>query len=446
MRPCRSSHGSEIRPAAVASPRLTTTRACGDSSRQAHATRFRHDSLPGQPPVSASCQLPCAERAARDRRQQTAVERPQVLVGRLVGPAAEEDRQAHLATLELTLVDEPRAGLRERRHGGDAGAVGRKRGRRARLVVVLEKPHEAPLVAGVGGQVAADLVGALAREAVVEPLVVAGVEALLLERPLEIPVGLGEEEEAGMRLTDGRDHRRPVFLVRRRADARAPRPLEDVVQHEHRHVAAHAVALLRDLEQRRDGRRRATRRRTRPAARRRARPGSRDRGRSPGLPLSPPHEVLGVLGRPGVIRRDVVRDEVEDQSQAALGEGRARGGEPGRAAEVGVDDVPADAVRRADDVLRHVVGQRLAERGDEAVVLERDRDPGRAALPHPHQPDGVEAELGDRVPLGRRDVAERDRPARARAQLAQPHPRVELVDERGDAVPRARGRRPLRPR
>ena len=42
---------------------------------------------------------------------------------------------------------------------------------------------------------AAHRLGVLVLEPVVEALVVAVVEALLLERPLEIPVGLGGEDE-----------------------------------------------------------------------------------------------------------------------------------------------------------------------------------------------------------------------------------------------------------
>ena len=56
------------------------------------------------------------------------------------------------------------------------------------------------LVADVGAQVAAHRLGALVHEPVVEALVVAVVEALLLERVLEVPVGLGQEDEVGVRV------------------------------------------------------------------------------------------------------------------------------------------------------------------------------------------------------------------------------------------------------
>ena len=73
--------------------------------------------------------------------------------------------------------------------------AGPERGRRARLVVVLDEAQQPLLVAAVGLQVAAHGLGGLVDEPVVEALVVAEVEALLLQRPLHVPVGLGDEQE-----------------------------------------------------------------------------------------------------------------------------------------------------------------------------------------------------------------------------------------------------------
>ena len=63
--------------------------------------------------------------------------------------------------------------------------------------MVLDEAHEPLLVARVGGQVPAHRLRALVHEPVVQALVVAVVEALLLERVLEVPVGLGHEDEVG---------------------------------------------------------------------------------------------------------------------------------------------------------------------------------------------------------------------------------------------------------
>lgn len=58
----------------------------------------------------------------------------------------------------------------------------------------------------------ADGSGALVDQAVVEPLVVAVVEALLLEVPFEVPVRLRDEEEIGVALADLADDVRPEVL------------------------------------------------------------------------------------------------------------------------------------------------------------------------------------------------------------------------------------------
>lgn len=65
--------------------------------------------------------------------------------------------------------------------------------------MVLQEADETALERGVGAQVGADGVGAVVQQTVVEPFVVAVVEALLLEGPFEVPVGLGDEEETGWR-------------------------------------------------------------------------------------------------------------------------------------------------------------------------------------------------------------------------------------------------------
>ena len=101
--------------------------------------------------------------------------------------------------LELTLVPERRP-----RQGGDDHRGRPFGGRRelagdAGFVVVLDEAHEASLVFEVGAEVAAYVRGAGVEQAVVEALVVAVVEAELLELPLEIPVGLGDEQESGCR-------------------------------------------------------------------------------------------------------------------------------------------------------------------------------------------------------------------------------------------------------
>ena len=151
--------------------------------------------------------------------------------------------------VELAFVHEPCSGLGQRGHRrGPCLRTWERRGR-ARLVVVLDEAEQPVLVGRVPRQVPVHRGGVLVGEPVVEALVVAVVESLLLQRPLAIPVGLRDEDEVGMDVLDDRDRRRPVLVSGPRPATCAPRALEDVVHHQHRHVAAHAVALSGDRGQ-----------------------------------------------------------------------------------------------------------------------------------------------------------------------------------------------------
>ena len=406
------------------------------------------------------------EDAVAEHCEQTAVERLQLVVCRLVRPSAEEHGQLHLPALHLALVDEARARLGHRGDGSGPGLVGREGRRGTWLVVVLDEADEALLIRGVAAQVAANLVAALVHEPVVQALVVTEAEAVLLERPLEIPVGLGKEDEARVPGGDSRNHGVPVLPGRPRAGALAPRALEDVVQHQHRHVAADSVALLGDVLQRLDdglAQRRSEgvelhdvgpRGKVRVAAVREHAPGDLGERRriTRAVVLSAGDEVLRVRLRPRMVGRDVVRDEVEDQTEPASGKRGPCRRKALRTAQALVDDVAPDAIGRADDVLRAEVGERAPEAFDEPGVGECDRDPCRAPLPDAHQPDDIEPERRDRVPLPLGHVAKVDRHSLTARQVLEPHPGVELVDERVGRQRRPRcasslaqpGRRPRR--
>ena len=136
-----------------------------------------------------------------------------------------------------------------------------------------------------------------------------------------------------------------------------------------------------------------------------------------------------MIADPGMVRRDVVRDEIEDQAQPALREHGPRGGKSLRPAELFIDDVAAHAVGRADIVLRRKVGKGSPEILKEPLVAHGDRDSGGAALPDAHEPHGIEAAGGDRVPLLLRHRGRDRRPLVFPAQITQPDPGVDLVDD-----------------
>ena len=110
--------------------------------------------------------------------------------------------------------------------------------------MVLQEAGQLVLVVQPRAEVLAHRPGVPVAEAVVQPLVVGVIEALLLQRPFQVPVDLGHEAEVRDTLAHAPGRLRPEGL-----GLDAPGPLEDVGQDQHGHVAAHAVALPGDLHQ-----------------------------------------------------------------------------------------------------------------------------------------------------------------------------------------------------
>src|SRR6185437_9037642 len=114
--------------------------------------------------------------------------------------------------------------------GKDAG--------RAPLIVVLQEPAQPALILEPGPQMVPHRPGVAFAQPIVEALVRGIVEALLLHGPLEVPVDLGHEAEPGITLPYLARGLGPEGL-----GVDAPGALEHVGEHQHRHVAADAVAL-----------------------------------------------------------------------------------------------------------------------------------------------------------------------------------------------------------
>ena len=269
-----------------------------------------------------------------DGGEQSLVPGGKLGVGRLVRPPGQEDGRPDPPALELALV--PQRGAGQGRDADGSGPLGRRihPRRDAGLVVVLQEAQQPGLVSRIGPEVVADGGRVLLDDPVIQPLVVAEVEALLLEFRLHVPVRLGDEHDLRVLPAQLADHGRPEFLGRRGPGAGAPGLGEDVVDHEHGHVAPDAVALTGDIGQRLDGRR-AHRRRERvelddvrprreirvPAVGQhltaRRYPAGRIRAE---VVLGAADEEFRIAHHPRVVRGDVVRHVIEDQPHAAGGQ------------------------------------------------------------------------------------------------------------------------------
>ncbi len=199
--------------------------------------------------------------------------------------------------------------------------------------MVLQEPHQVLLVVGIGREVVSHRVGAARREAIVEALVVAVVKTLRDQIRFAVPIGLGDEEEVRVQLLHCPCDLLPIGGGTRRAHPVAPRLGNDVVEQQHRHVAPHPVALVGDLRQGLDHRRAQ-------GGLRRVElddVGPRGEVRIPShcqhtarrleeggwidlqVRFGASHEVLGVRPYPGMVGRDVVGDEVEEEAHAPSG-------------------------------------------------------------------------------------------------------------------------------
>ena len=127
--------------------------------------------------------------------QQLLVEGRQRLVRLLRHPAGEVDRCVRPASLELPIMKKPQAGEQERGHGGGAVDVRWEDGGGAGLVVILQKVQRSIAERRLRPEMLAHGARLPRAQPVVEPLVIGEVEPLFLQRPLEAPVNLGDEEE-----------------------------------------------------------------------------------------------------------------------------------------------------------------------------------------------------------------------------------------------------------
>src|SRR5205823_8447148 len=107
--------------------------------------------------------------------------------------------------LGLPILEEAQTRREVSDHGGCLVPQPGKRRRCPRLVMVLQESCQPVLIIEGCPKMRTYGAGIAIPEAIAEPLVVAIIEALLLQLPFKTPIGLGEKGEAGMRLARQRD-------------------------------------------------------------------------------------------------------------------------------------------------------------------------------------------------------------------------------------------------
>ena len=228
-------------------------------------------------------------------------------------------------------------------------------------------------------------------EAVVQPLVIAVGKTLLLQGPFKIPVDLGHEGKVG------------IFRVNRcrcfgpeRFRGISPGALTDFRQHQHRHIAAYAVAFPRYFDQFLDPRRLQfgiaiiELQRIRPAGKVGVTAVSQDPrsviGLNPYVIVRSSrqrgfialHVKIGTGSDPGVIRCGVVRYIVQHQLDVAAGQSLAEARQRRLAAKGLADAIGRDRKSGTADIVLGEVRQKRFELRRHSGLL---HDTARPAAP-----------------------------------------------------------------
>jgi hypothetical protein len=125
----------------------------------------------------------------------------------------------------------------------------------------------------------------------------------------------------------------------------------------------------------------------------------------------------------------MVRNEVEDEMDVTLCEGLTSGRKSLGSTEIFIDDVAAHAIRRADIVFCLKIRESPPEILKEAFVSHGDFNSDWAPFPHSHEPHGGKSTGSKGIPLLFWNGGEIHGPFIFLAQLTQPHPRVDLIDD-----------------
>ena len=194
----------------------------------------------------------------------------------------------------------------------------------------------------------------------------------------------------------------------------APSAFENGVQHDHRHVTAHAITLLRNG---RDGlNHRLSKARLKCAKLQTVGPSWKVRvpsarayssadpniggGTVPNVVGITSYEVLRVLGGPRMIRRHTVGNEVQDQVHAPFRELSSGNGKTLGTSKVLVNYIAAHTIGGSHVVLNTKVRKCSPKILKQALILIGNGNAGRTSFPDSHQPDRIQTKRSNGIPFG----------------------------------------------
>src|SRR6266566_3479004 len=104
-------------------------------------------------------------------------------------------------------------------------------------------------------------------------------------------------------------------------------------------------------------------------------------------------------------------------------------GESFRTSEMLIYNVPVYAITGADVISRSIVRQRMMEIGLQTYVFVCYAYSRRTSLPYAHQPYSIDSQCGNRIPLCWRNCTECDCAFVLAAQIIEPHPGIDFVND-----------------
>ena len=322
----------------------------------------------------------------------------------------------------------------------------REEGGRARLIMVLKEVRARRQDLGRQVQeVALHARGISGNELVIETLVVGVIKAKLLQAPFQTPISLRKEEKPRQGLFHCGNGLGPELRGggRARGGEMLPGAAEHVLEQQHGHVAADAVAPAGDgpeqaghcgaggrasviqLDGIRPGRAVRLLAMRQPA---RAKPGLLAKG--PRARFWSLHEQVRPLCEPAMIQAKMVRHEIQEQLQPVRMEAAAELGQSRFTPQCRRRLVVRDGVRRATHVLRLPAGQNLVVKAPLKRFCQRLAPSAWSAGPDTHQPDMGETQPAPLLELSRWQVGEGHRAAVLFGQPVQPAASVDFIEQR----------------
>ena len=165
----------------------------------------------------------------------------------MLRPASKKHAEPCMSALKLALVKQHRSRQGHAHDGCCAMFLWRECCGGSGFVMILEKAYQATVVSRITLQMLPYRLDLSMFQPVIQPLIVAIVESLLLQFPFEIPVRFSHKEELPMAPSYGGDQLGPILSRRLLTGPLPPRPFKDRIDEQHCHIAPHAVALCREI-------------------------------------------------------------------------------------------------------------------------------------------------------------------------------------------------------